>query len=197
MCVWLDVYNQVIGAIWWDYIKGVIASYFLVCVVASLFMSPPSIAAETEKAWLPAMRDWLGERNDKLSFWFCVSHDCFLDPTSFYYILYLAFAALGCFVSEVYYAFHLLDLVVQTRELKNVIRSVTIPAQQLGLTLLLGVFIVYQFALLTFYFSPEEMAVGDNAHGECESLLGCFVAFLHHGILSGGGIGDYISYELG
>jgi hypothetical protein len=132
-----------------------------------------------------------------VSFWFCVVHDCFIDPSSFYYILYLTFAALGCFVSEVYYAFHLLDLVVQTRELKNVIRSVTIPAQQLGLTLLLGVFIVYQFSLLTFYFSPEEMASGDNAHGECESLLGCFVAFLHHGILSGGGIGDYISYELG
>ena len=85
----------VIGFIWWDYIRDWVDVYFMLCVVASLFMSPPSIGSQGEKAWLPAMRAFLGERNGRVSFWFCVVHDCFIDPSSFYYILYLTFAALG------------------------------------------------------------------------------------------------------
>ena len=32
---------------------------------------------------------------------------------------------------------------------------------------------------------------------ECRTMLRCFSTFMHNGLLSGGGIGDYVSYELG
>ena len=111
--------------------------------------------------------------------------------------MYVGASALGIFYNEAFYSFHLLDLVLQNPELMNVMKSVTIPRRQLGLTLVLAIFLIYIFAVAVFFGAPDFMTNGESYSNECNTLIGCFTAFLHHGLLSGGGIGDYMTWELG
>jgi len=79
------------------------------------------------------------------------------DPVFQYYILYFGISWLGYLSQDIYYSFHLLDVVNRFQTLQNVIKSVTSNAQQLGLTCLLLIIIVYIFTSLTFFYIQENM----------------------------------------
>ena len=85
---------------------------------------------------------------------------------------------------------------MMSQSLKDVTRAVYLPRKRLGMTLLFGLVIVYLFATIAFYAFPESMQ-DEYGSEECEQMLTCLAAFLHNGMLSGGGVGDYSSFELG
>jgi len=148
-------------------------------------------------SWSKALREYFGSANHRFGLGYCFWFDVFTDGYTLFYAVYVAASALGLFYNEAFYSFHLLDLVVQSPELMNVMKSVTIPRRQLGLTLVLASFLIYIFAVAVFFGAPEQMTNSESYNNECQTLIGCFIAFMHHGLLAGGGIGDYISNELG
>ena len=80
----------------------------------------------------------------------------------------------------VFYPFVLLDMIKQTPELVNVLKSVTLNFRQLVLTLWLGVIIIFLFSIGSFsyysrYYSTEDGLV-------CDNLWNCFFSTLNLGI---------------
>jgi len=119
-----------------------------------------------------------------------------LDKYTVFYGLYLITAALGCFYHEVFYAYHLLDLVVMSTALQNVVRAVTKPKQTLILTTIMGMFVIYFFTLILFFFMPGESYDPAMHVDHCDTMVRCFFTVLHRGLLMGGGVGDYLTTEL-
>jgi hypothetical protein len=132
-----------------------------------------------------------------VSFVYNVGYDVLLNPNTFFYVLYVLFAVLGLTWQQPFYCFHLLDLVVISPSLQNVVRSVTQPITSLAMTALLGLFAVYIFSLVGFYAFPNDFYSESTAGDECKTMVLCFTTFLYNGLLSGGGIADFMSYELG
>jgi len=105
----------------------------------------------------------------------------------------------------VFYAFHLLDIVNRLPTLKDVIRSVTLNIQLLGMTAMLGVILVYIYSVIGFLFISdlyfdEGIDTGlINKAGEsiCMSLLHCFLSTFNYGVRTGGGMGEFLPAETG
>ena len=72
-------------------------------------------------------------------------------------MLYFGISILGYLSQDIYYSFHLLDVIGRFQTLQNVIKSVTSNKEQLGLTCLLLIIIVYIFTSLTFFYIQDNM----------------------------------------
>ena len=93
----------------------------------------------------------------------------------------------------VFYSFLLLDMIKQTPELVNVLRSVTQNFRQLILTMWLGVILIYLFTIGAFvyfssYFNPRDGLF-------CNDLWGCFWTTLNRGIRDNGDFLENPSFE--
>lgn len=64
---------------------------------------------------------------------------------------------MGYLSQDIYYSFHLLDVITRSPTLQNVIRSVTSNAEQLSLTLLMLAIIIYIFTMITFFYIQDNM----------------------------------------
>lgn len=106
------------------------------------------------------------------------------DINVLFYTLYLLFAVFGTFLSPLFFAFHLLDILYRYPSLQNVIKSVTIPKKALLVTSLFSLILVYYFGIIAYaYFS-------DSFHEEdCSDLLTCVIITFDHGFKNNGGIG--------
>ena len=98
-----------------------------------------------------------------------------------------------------FFAVQLFTIIPLSPTLKNVMRAVTIPGSQLSMTAFLGLIIIYTFSTIGFYFFKADMENDNDSIviNECTTLLMCLKSFVRNGIMSGGGIGDYISGTLG
>jgi len=65
------------------------------------------------------------------------------------------------------------------------------------MTAVLGVFMVYFFAIVAFFFLPQDFYNEDTGEDDCRTMITCFTTFMHRGLLYGGGIGDYMTGDLG
>ena len=120
-----------------------------------------------------------------------------MDKYTAFYIVYLITAGLGFKIHPSYYAYHLLDLVVMSTALQNVVRAVTRPRHTLIMTTIMGMFMIYFFTLAMFFFLPDDAWDPDSHRSHCKTMIRCFFTILHRGLLMGGGIGDYLTTELG
>ena len=91
----------------------------------------------------------------------------------------------------------LLQLVENSKTLRNVIRAITLPAYSLLQSALLGLICIFIFTVFGFYFFPNEFYNENQSVDECSNLLYCYATFLHNGLLNGGGIADHIKGDLG
>jgi len=74
------------------------------------------------------------------------------DSTFQYYVLYFGISILGFLSQDIYYSFHLLDVINRIPTLQNVIKSVTSNFEQLNLTLLFLMIVVYIYTSMTFFY---------------------------------------------
>lgn len=115
-------------------------------------------------------------------------------------LFYLAVSCLGVY-SEIVYCLHILDIVNRSETLKNVVRSITHNLNQLLLTSLLGVVLIYIYSLFGFFFSDYSYfysGVSPNGERGCTSMVQCFSSTLNYGLRNGGGVGDtlaFLSYQ--
>ncbi|KAF0686010.1 Aste57867_22164 [Aphanomyces stellatus] len=129
-----------------------------------------------------------------LVYTFC--YDVIFDKITAFYTVYLVTAFCATLYHPIFYGYHLLDLVIMSPALQNVVRAVTKPGRALVLTCLLGLFVIYFYTMLLFFFNPND-ATDDTTHIEyCSTLLDCFLTFVHRGLITGGGIGEWLTAAL-
>ena len=94
-------------------------------------------------------------------------------------MLFFGISLLGFFSHEIFYSFHLLDVVVRFPSLGNVVKSVTTNSLQLGMTGLLALIIIYLYATVSFFYLQDTVydytinqydsdKVGEN---RCHSMI--------------------------
>jgi len=119
-----------------------------------------------------------------------------------FYGFMLASAVLGTIYSREYplfYSMQLFTIIPMSPTLTSVIKAVTDPGNQLVMSAVLGLIIIYTFSLIAFFFfhTTGTMVNHDQGINECHDMVSCFKSFVRNGLLYGGGIGDFISGELG
>jgi hypothetical protein len=67
-------------------------------------------------------------------------------------VIYMSLSLLGLFVSPVFYSMQLLDIINRFPSLSNVIRAVTVNKNQLIMTAMLELILVYIYCVLLFAF---------------------------------------------
>eukprot|EP00935_MAST-01C_sp_MAST-1C-sp1_P000740 g740.t1 len=143
------------------------------------------------------LRELWARPTNALNFYYCIAFDLLSHPMHAFQIGYVASAAIAVGLDyPMLYSFQLLDLIVMSPILQNVVKAVTKSAKQLSMTLLLGVLTVYLFAGGAFFFLQGEMQDAESGQNGCRTLLLCFATVLRYGVLSGGGIGEYIDFEV-
>ena len=86
-----------------------------------------------------------------ISFTFLLSNSTFK-----YFLVYILLSVLGLRISPIFYSFHLLDVINRFATLKNVIQSVTTNKNQLLMTGMLGIIIIYIFSVFGFTFHFDQ-----------------------------------------
>lgn len=114
------------------------------------------------------------------------------EPMTLYYCGYLSFCILGMILDDFFLTILLLDIIVKNSTTKNVLMAAYIPRESLGMTLVLGVFIMYIYAFFTFVFVRGTTL----NEGVCDTLWGCFKLYMDYGLLAGGGIQDVMEQTL-
>jgi len=108
--------------------------------------------------------------------------------------MYFLCSLLGYTVSPLFYVLHLFDIVAKSQILANVIKSVTKPAYSLFMTGILGVIIIYAFAIFAFRFLRSDYDVGDTeTYNACDTIARCFLSTVAEGLMNGGGIGEFLT----
>jgi hypothetical protein len=116
------------------------------------------------------------------------------DAMTVYYFVYLVIAFFGLFQDNLL-PFLLLDIVVKNSTAGDVINAVFYPRKQLGVTLLLGLFVTYIFSF--FIFTQFHADFEDDAEGDCDTLAQCLLTTVGYGLRLQGGIGDIMTHTLG
>lgn len=146
------------------------------------------------------LRGFWGNRRTRLTqigFLYVCFYDSIFNAETLFRVLHALFSLLGLFSAPWFYAFHLFEVIVMSPTLTNVVRAVWVPSIQLGMTAILALIVLYAFTLIEFFFFRDSFHDG-NAYDEnhCTDLYSCFLFTMHVGLLSGGGIGEYITFEL-
>lgn len=117
-----------------------------------------------------------------------------LDFMTMYYFLYL-FLACSVQSNPALGTLLLLDIVVKNSTTRDVLNAVVYPWKSLFFTVLLGLFIIYIFAMNVFLDFPDDF-VADGSALDCSTLFKCFKASSNYGLRLSGGIGDIMTHTL-
>jgi len=120
-----------------------------------------------------------------MSFIFLLEH-----PRFKYYLLYIFISLMGLYISKIFYCLHLLDIVGRSPTLQNIIQAVTLNRLQLLMTGLLGIILIYIYAVVGYFFLNDYFTFGTQ--DQCSSMFHCFMTTINWGLRMGGGIGDVL-----
>jgi len=111
-----------------------------------------------------------------------------------YYVLYIVFTAMGWW-DVFFYSILLLDAMYMFPTLHTVVKALTTNGNQILMTSLLGLVLVYIYALWGFYIDPRmyyDYTIFPFGESLCQSLWECFLTTLNNGLRLTGGIGDIL-----
>jgi len=95
----------------------------------------------------------------------------------------LVASVLGIYQSSGWYVFCLVDVIPQSRTMRNVVASVTRNAKKLLTTAVLAVFLLYVYASISYYATDFRDQFSFEDHMDCSSLGTCFQTFVSYGFL--------------
>ncbi|XP_076109900.1 inositol 1,4,5-trisphosphate-gated calcium channel ITPR2-like isoform X1 [Mytilus galloprovincialis] len=104
-----------------------------------------------------------------------------LSFTTFYFLLFLTLSVLGTVYHGYFFAFHLLNIVVNNQLLSGVIKSVTQNGWSLLWVAILGLIVIYIYALIGFsllrsFFDPTNYLY-------CHTLWQCTITVVRYGLI--------------
>ncbi|KAF0686011.1 Aste57867_22165 [Aphanomyces stellatus] len=193
---------------WWLHLYVSYLPLLKVCVVVVLLQLTLMAAMPTLPFWLPFVvvglpflrntREYLDASSSSPAFLYTSVYDICTDRYTAFYLGYLATSGAGSTVHPIFYIYHLLDIVVMSSTLQNVVASVLKPGRTLLLTCLLSLCGVYFFAMLIFFFLPQDMRSDTTSVDYCHTLMDCVVTFVHRGFKHtfGGSIGFFMTVTL-
>jgi hypothetical protein len=114
------------------------------------------------------------------------------DSTFRYYCVFIIFSVLGL-QFHICYSILLLDVVYRFPTLRNVLASVVTNANQLLMTAMLGIIIIYIYSFWGFKVDTDmyyDSAIGTFGESQCQSMWQCFLTTLNVGLRQGGGVAD-------
>lgn len=88
-----------------------------------------------------------------------------------------------------FYSLLLFDMIFQSVVLRNVVEAVFRPVQQVSLTILLMLVMMFSFAM----FGISTSVAVNYAEATCENMLDCYITTVYEGLRMGGGIGDFLT----
>jgi hypothetical protein len=89
---------------------------------------------------------------------------------------FVLFAILGIAVQPWWLSFLLLDILFLSPMLQNVVKAVTVPIEALTLTTICGIMVMYEYAILAFYYFRHEYK------GTCQSTIDCTMTTIYVGL---------------
>jgi hypothetical protein len=116
-----------------------------------------------------------------------------LRDNTFSYYTFIVFLSVLALFYPIVFSILLLDVIYRFPTLRNILASVVTNGNQLLLTAMLGLIILYIYAFWGFtvdtdmYFDDNISDYGEN---QCQSLWLCFLSTVNRGLRSGGGIYD-------
>jgi len=121
----------------------------------------------------------------------------FKEKGSLNFLAHGIFCILGIFIDPVFHTLHLLMIVNLSTTAKYVLRATAAHIDQLLLTFILALFIIYSYSMLTAnYYSDrfDNLDVGEL--DVCKNLFSCFLYVMNMGLRNGGGVSDsHVLYE--
>ncbi|XP_064599288.1 inositol 1,4,5-trisphosphate receptor type 1-like [Liolophura sinensis] len=105
----------------------------------------------------------------------------FLSFTTFYYMVFLAMSVGGTFYHGYFFAFHLLNIVNNNQLLSGVIKAVTMNGMSLLWVAVLGLVVIYVYALIGFALFRASFDPEGNMY--CDTLFRCTVTVLRFGLI--------------
>merc|ERR1719453_1094664 len=99
-----------------------------------------------------------------------------LEPLTVYYFIYALLAFISLRVNRWYGTFLLLDICVKDTTTGDVLLAVWTPKKQLFMTLILGIFVIYIFAMLIFLYFAGDFdggSAGTAGVNDCKTLWSC------------------------
>lgn len=88
-----------------------------------------------------------------------------------YYVIYFGISVLGFYSNELFYSFHLLDVIPRFPTLQNVCRAVTENLEQLFMTFMLMMVVMYMYTTIQFFYM-QETVYDYNINGNDSDLVG-------------------------
>ncbi|RHY31170.1 hypothetical protein DYB32_003704 [Aphanomyces invadans] len=145
-----------------------------------------------------------------VSFWYNVLYDTLLSGSVITFGAYTlcAICGLGLSVPAVtqyfdagpwglmFFGFPLVDILATNEQLRFIATAMHSNMGKLGVTAVFGAIVIYIFSLVGFFLLQAELENEDHTVSHCSTLLQCYTTYIRYGLLSGGGIGDYISSTL-
>ena len=112
-------------------------------------------------------------------------------PTFLQYVAYFGLSALGCFICDVFWTFHLVLLAFKSPSLMSMLMGFYSRLRGIIVTLLLICLICYCYSIIGFVFFHDHFY--SDSKPSCTNLLECTVMVLNYGLRSPGGIGDVLT----
>ncbi|XP_071176008.1 inositol 1,4,5-trisphosphate-gated calcium channel ITPR2-like isoform X12 [Mytilus edulis] len=105
----------------------------------------------------------------------------FFSFLTFYYMVFLGMSVLGTYFHGYFFAFHLLNIVNNNQLLSGVIKAVTLNGISLLWVAILGLIVIYIYALVGFsllrmFFNPGEYLY-------CSTLWQCTITVMRYGLI--------------
>ena len=113
-----------------------------------------------------------------------------INPTVLYALSYIIFSILAMSYHYFFFSFHLVEFIISQPILKNVLRSVYEPLEQLVYIFIFFFILVYFYSLIIFYYFQKDMP-----EYSCQSVIDCFASIYSNTFSSGGNLGNFISEQ--
>jgi hypothetical protein len=117
----------------------------------------------------------------------------FLDqPFPMSYMLHVVFTILGLTASPVFYALNLLLIINFSKTTEFVMQAIMLHIDQLALTFMLAIFVVFFFTMILMDYFFEHISV-EETNLVCYELYTCFFFVLNLGFRNGGGFAESLT----
>jgi len=111
-----------------------------------------------------------------------------LNSSLVYFVLFFIASVLGIKWTQLY-AFHMINICLQSSSIRGVLQSVTTNGANIIATLLGTIVIAYLYAMIGFVAFRDTFG-GSGLKTDCDTLYHCLLSMISFSIMAGGGVDD-------
>jgi Ion transport protein len=162
-----------------------LSALLLILWVASKFVQTYQTCKEDYKF------DHLGQSADtlKAKIYIAVQKSFFEQPFPMSYSMHIIFTVLGLTYSPFFYTLNMLLIINISKTTKFVLAAILLHIDQLALTFMLAIFIIFLYTLLVMGNFYDQINL-EKSNPVCNQLYTCFFYVFNYGLRNGGGFAE-------